>query len=218
MSMNLTSRLNSFLDKFNNRIGDRLFARLHRLDFEGTIDREELGLASLNSFGTRHGYDASNSYVFRRLIRAFLQFDVDDIDCFIDIGSGKGKTAIYAEKFFSFKEVIGLELSETLLKTSIANSKRAGCRNVRFILEDATEWHLPKKASAIYIFHSFDGTILKRFIENNLKIISDHSCYILYNNHHHSDVLIELGLECIWRDDSIRSSIYRIPKLPRNNK
>lgn len=216
--MNLTSRLNSFLDKFNNRIGDRLFARLHRLDFEGTIGREQLGLSTTSSFGTRHGYDASNSYVFRRLIRAFLQLDVNNIDLFIDIGSSKGKTAIYAEKFFNFNEVIGLELSETLLKTSIINAKGAGCRNVRFVLKDATEWHLPKKASAIYIFHSFDGTILKRFVENNLKVISDYSCYILYNNHHHSDVLIELGFECIWRDDNIRSSIYQIPKLQGNNK
>jgi SAM-dependent methyltransferase len=89
---------------------------------------------------------------------------------FIDIGAGMGRALLIASRM-RFREVIGVELHETLAEIAKKNidkwelSGRARCP-MKIVRQDATEFEFPKSACVAYMFNPFGGTVLKAFLRN----------------------------------------------------
>ncbi len=128
---------------------------------------------------------------------------------FVDVGAGKGKACIYAAQHFD--EVVGVEYAPALLQAAEANRRRAGCSNVRLLLADATQYDLPDQATLVFLFNSFDGVVLGRFVSRNLERMRANGSLIAYANDMQRDTLSQLGLECLFREDARHISLWRVP-------
>ncbi len=90
---------------------------------------------------------------------------------FIDLGSGKGRALLLASKF-PFKEIIGVELSESLhnianQNINIYKDKLQQCDNIRSICSDVTNYKIPSNENIIfYLFNPFDEYIMRLVLVN----------------------------------------------------
>ncbi|MBK8266850.1 MAG: class I SAM-dependent methyltransferase [Planctomycetes bacterium] len=85
-------------------------------------------------------------------------------DVLIDYGSGLGRVVLVAATF-PLQRVIGVELSEQLTRgalDNLANSKdRLKCKDVKFIVTDATQYELPDDVTIAFFFNPFRGGVLE---------------------------------------------------------
>ncbi len=68
---------------------------------------------------------------------------------------------------FSFREIIGVELSADLVETAKTNIRMARglhCRNIRVLCADAAEFDVPDSVTIIYFFNPFTGSVLRRVL------------------------------------------------------
>ena len=88
---------------------------------------------------------------------------------FVDLGCGKGRAVLMASEF-GFREVVGVELHDSLAAIAKANlaawtaAERTVCP-VRIVCQDATEFVFPEGACLLYLFHPFGAPVLKGLIE-----------------------------------------------------
>ncbi len=141
-------------------------------------------------------YDASGWSTLKRA-NDWLPFSSEDV--FADFGCGKGRILFCAAKF-PFKKIIGIELSPALLdiakKNVLRNSTRLVCKNIDFILADATDFVIPKNLTIIYMFNAFKGSVFKKVMENihSSYIKNPRKIRLIYLNPRMHDYL----MECEW--------------------
>jgi len=103
---------------------------------------------------------------------------------FIDIGSGKGRVLILA-KNDGFRNVIGVELSYSMIQIANLNLFNLGIKNVTLQECNAADYNLPTGGLILYLFNPFGIDIIKSFVSK----ILDHSeiVYVIYSNPVHSE-------------------------------
>jgi len=89
---------------------------------------------------------------------------------FIDYGSGKGRVLLLASEY-SFKNIIGVELSRRLHETAEKNLKihkrlNQKCAQIKSVCVDAVEFKLPNDPLLIFFFTPFQGNVMERVVEN----------------------------------------------------
>lgn len=109
---------------------------------------------------------------------------------FIDIGSGKGRTLLMADKY-SFRRIIGVELLPELHK--IAQGNAADRPRIETMCLDARDFHFPDDPLVLYLFNPLPAGALKTVVENLhtslLKV--DRPAWIIYHNPISESVLSE---------------------------
>ena len=114
-----------------------------------------------------------------------LSISYDDF-FFVDLGSGKGRALLLASQF-PFKEIIGVELSETLHRTVCRNiqiykDEQQRCHKIQSVCEDAANYDIPHEKVVFYLFNPFDEHVMCAVLLN----IEDSICkyprdiYIVY--------------------------------------
>lgn len=85
-------------------------------------------------------------------------------DVFIDYGSGLGRVVLVAATC-PLQRAIGVELSEQLTRGALENlagsRNRLKCKDVQFIVTDATQYELPDDVSIVFFFNPFRGSVLE---------------------------------------------------------
>ncbi len=90
-------------------------------------------------------------------------------DVFLDYGSGMGRAVCLAATY-SFRSVLGVEVSAEFCRTALQNIQRVGsklrCKDVRIIKADAVRYEVPGDVSIIFLFNPFGGGALAAVLDN----------------------------------------------------
>lgn len=89
---------------------------------------------------------------------------------FIDFGSGKGRTILYASAY-KFRRIIGVEFARELHDVATKNIKiyknvNQRCFDITSIHTDAADWALPAGDCVLYFFHPFTEEVMERVAKN----------------------------------------------------
>ena len=111
-----------------------------------------------------HEHEPSGPAHFRQIISALDVRFPETV--FVDYGSGAGRAIVLASEF-PFKEVIGVELLQTLdarARATVAAIQAAGHRRapIRLVCADVTAWELPLDPLVIYLYNPFGPRAMRR--------------------------------------------------------
>jgi SAM-dependent methyltransferase len=108
--------------------------------------------------------------------------------CFIDFGSGKGRSLFVASDF-PFREIVGVEFSASLHDVAVANVKtyqneEQKCFEIVPVLEDAAAYEIPVRPTVFYLYDPFGEPVISEVFANIIKAIEDcdQACYVIYFN------------------------------------
>lgn len=90
--------------------------------------------------------------------------DLEESDCFIDIGCGKGGTLYYASKY-PFKRIAGIEIEDSLYDIAVRNFKRLRMPQIEIFHEDALKFKLYGEFNIFFLFNPFDDWIYQKVID-----------------------------------------------------
>jgi Precorrin-6B methylase 2 len=139
-----------------------IYDNLNGLDTNSNVLLEDLGLADKG----RCHY-APSSWMTVHRIAKMIPFTTDDV--FVDFGSGKGRQIVLAARYFSFKRVIGVELSEALNDIARSNvernRKRLKCTNIEIVTTDVLEYEIPLDMTIAYFYSPFTGDLFRSVID-----------------------------------------------------
>jgi SAM-dependent methyltransferase len=168
---------------------DRLhpFDRLHGTDTSGFVSAEALR-ATGDHPALSHGtlfYGGSQPGVLREVLSTLPELETS---IFIDLGCGKGRPLLVASEF-SFRDIVGIELSEELAAIARANAALIASRypkrtRVRVEVGDATAYPLPAGNLVLFLYHPFGTELVAkvvRAVEAALAAERRSICVILYN-------------------------------------
>jgi SAM-dependent methyltransferase len=99
------------------------------------------------------------------LARVFSTVEIPPGSVALDLGSGKGGAALTLSRT-GFAEVIGVELSDTLVQVARRNAERLGRRNVRFIHADAGAFQEYDRVTHIFMYNPFSCDVMKQVMVN----------------------------------------------------
>jgi SAM-dependent methyltransferase len=142
------------------------FDRKHSIETSGIVPVQSFTCASSNR---EHAlwYEPTPVRVLRF---AFSQLPEDlSSYTFVDFGSGKGRTIIYALRY-CFKRIIGVEFAEELHRIAERNLRTYRgpwrCAQISSINVDASEFQMPEGDLVLYFFHPFRAEVMKRVLAN----------------------------------------------------
>ncbi|HZS57108.1 MAG TPA: class I SAM-dependent methyltransferase [Bryobacteraceae bacterium] len=166
--------------KGKKRIGDCYrwlidvkFDLLNGVDTSGYIVAEKLGLDR-----SAHEYIACAEHT---ILSAFALLPIDFGEfALIDLGCGKGRVLIVAAKRFSFRQIIGVEISEQLVQIARHNVRNFG--NVSVVTCDAAHYDVPGEPCVVFLANPFEADILSAVISKLEQRSKYSSCpfYVLY--------------------------------------
>jgi SAM-dependent methyltransferase len=143
------------------------FDRKFHVDTSGLIELATLTSESENKqFGIRY-----EPTPIRTLEWMFSSLPANLSDwTFVDFGSGKGRTILYASNN-NFRRIIGVEFTQELhaiAEKNIASyrSKRQKCLDVRSVCMDAARFPIPDGNCILYFFRPFREEVMAAVIEN----------------------------------------------------
>ncbi len=141
----------------SDELGYRLWNRWKGLDL-GFVSIADLGLPADRA----HGHGSSGG---PGLARIFTTIGVPRGSVAVDLGSGKGGAALTLSPL-GFQEVIGVELSEDLIRIARRNAERIGHSNVRFVHADAGTFRDYDRVTHLYMFNPFPAEVMSDVIAN----------------------------------------------------
>ena len=150
--------------------------------FHGTNTRRVVEVFDLLPQDTKHlgnakKYQAVRTRVLRKTLAAFCKFDTASNYKFIDLGSGKGRTLIWAKRY-GFKDYLGVDFSDSL--TRQAKSNHDSISYGEFITSDVLDVFIKDEPTVFFMFNPFDSYVLKNFLKKFHLSPSD--IYFIYVN------------------------------------
>ncbi len=136
--------------------------RFARLLYDRRYGVSTADFADLADFGLDHPervyYSPAHWGTLRRALPAR---DVAGDDVFLDLGAGKGRMVLEAASAYTFKRVIGVELSAELTEVARANLSGARLRlragEVEFVRSDVLDYRIPDDVSVVFLNNPFRG-------------------------------------------------------------
>ncbi len=100
--------------------------------------------------------------------RVFKSLRIPEGSVVVDLGSGKGG-AVMTLRELPFAEIIGVEISPTLIDIATANVARLGLRDIRFVQSDAADFTDFDRVTHIYMYNPFPCHVVARVMTNVAK-------------------------------------------------
>jgi hypothetical protein len=166
-----------------DRLVDAALERRLRIRTRGLVPIESL----VDEWHGCHDYYPSSIRAFNRVLRDLA---VTRQDVFVDYGSGMGRAIVLASRF-PFRELIGVEASDRLHHTALANVGRAlpdaERQRIRLQHGDARAFRLPETATVLYFYNPFHGDILRTVFADIERSLHQHPrrLTIVFNNPAH---------------------------------
>ncbi len=174
---NLIRKINFFYNsifKFLNNI---------RIDLVDTGDRETLKKLRLTN---SKGIGTVWLLNLKRLYKLFIKKNYNEKNYhFLDIGCGNGIPLIYAYKKFNFSSYSGFDFKNEYVENSMKNIKSSLQKpeEIKIFFQNAENFFLDEKKSFfIFMFNPFNRIVMKKFLENNFKILKKNKSVIAYCN------------------------------------
>ncbi|PCI31927.1 MAG: hypothetical protein COB54_08610 [Alphaproteobacteria bacterium] len=116
---------------------------------------------------------------------------------FIDYGSGKGRALLHASSW-PFKEVIGVEISESLHKIACKNigiysNPEQACEKISSHCADVTEFEPPLLPLVCYFYNPFGAEIMQKVIQRleNSYNLKKRPIWVIYISPVHKNHILE---------------------------
>jgi hypothetical protein len=126
------------------------------------VHLEELGLAD------EHRVDHVPSFG-RTLPRILPQDEVGPYDVLLDLGSGMGRVVISAAKTYSFRRIVGVEISPELHEIAKRNLARnrlcLRCPQIELINADVLDYRIPDDVTVVYLYNPFRGPVFQHVVD-----------------------------------------------------
>ncbi len=147
---------------------DRRIERRHGLDTFGNIVMDE--------------HDVERGFYkplpWGALSRILRPDEVGPNDIFLDIGAGKGRAVFLAAAGYTFKRVIGVELSEQLSSVARANMAQVRdqllCQDVEIVTSDVLDYQFPDDVTVVFLYNPFRGRTFASMIQKLLESVDRH--------------------------------------------
>jgi SAM-dependent methyltransferase len=160
------------------------FDRFHGTDTSGAGTEKDLPAhESARTYAV--GYAGSQPSVLRS---ALAQLPRLDTYTFIDLGCGKGRPLLVASEF-SFREIIGVELSPPLAQVAQGNAAIIANRfpartSVRVAVGDASNYPLPPGNLVIFLYNPFHAELIANVVAGVEAALASESrsIYVVYYN------------------------------------
>lgn len=111
-------------------------------------------------------YVATYTSRINAALKKLIQFDGNILNyTFFDLGSGKGKVLILAERF-GFKKIYGVEISPELNSICKENLKKVKSKYVTLLEQDASSINIGQESCVFYIYNSFERPLLEKVLDN----------------------------------------------------
>ena len=143
------------------------FDRKYRVDTSGVIQ-----LAGLTCDGANKVLGVWHEPTPIRTLKWMFSSLPRDVSgwTFVDFGSGKGRTILYASNY-GFQRIIGVEFArelDAIAKQNITTyrSKRQKCFDISSICMDAVRFPIPDGNCLFYFFRPFQEEVMERVISN----------------------------------------------------
>jgi predicted RNA methylase len=169
-----------------------MFDRRLRAQTEGWIELADLGLPSEH----RVHYQPSPWLTLPRAIR---RSEVRRDDVFIDFGCGMGRMVLEAALLYPFDRVIGVELSEDLVRIARGNvdrnRRRLAAREVELLVCDVLEYQVPDDVTVAFFYNPFVGPIFEHVVRELLASVerAPRRMRIIYRNPVEEPMLLATG-------------------------
>jgi SAM-dependent methyltransferase len=169
---------------------ERRFDSRFRVDTAGILKPTELQRDRY--FKDSNWYAPVATALFRRMLRE-VRVDYRDY-IFVDFGCGKGKALLLAARL-PFKEIIGIELWQTVLEVAGRNVReytgKRQCQNVRLQCINAVDFRFSSDPALYYFFDPFKIDVMSRVLANlRASLIQwPRESYVLYCEPERHDVL-----------------------------
>jgi hypothetical protein len=136
------------------------------LDF--TMRNKTFGISSVGS----HGYAVTPEKAFDQIMS---NLNIEPVDNFIDIGSGKGGCLSYASKY-NFGKIAGIEVEEFLHLIAVKNLKILKLdKRIDLYLEDALKFDKFQDYNIFYLFNPFSFDIYRQVLDRIFGSLVDSS-------------------------------------------
>lgn len=155
--------LSALLGHYLNRRFDKRF----HVDTSGVV---QLAGLTCDSGNKEHGfwYEPTPIRTLKRMF-SLLRSDIPGTT-FIDFGSGKGRTILFASNY-NFRRIIGVEFARELHVTAERNietysSRTQKCFAISSVCVDASRFSLPHQESCVlYFFHPFKESVMNGVLD-----------------------------------------------------
>lgn len=181
----VSSKVKRVVSKISNDISMRFnwFDMSSNIETGVYVDKEDL-YDSIDSPNIQHmnRYGPTNIKQLNKSFRQLLSIDKTLLDSgLIDIGCGKGRVLIMAEKL-GFKSVIGVEFSKKLCDICEENLKKIKSKVSRVICADATNYEFSGDIRTFYFYNPFEYILLEKVLKNIKEYLKskDHAAYVVY--------------------------------------
>jgi SAM-dependent methyltransferase len=160
-----------------DRIADAFLERRLGIRSAGLVTIESL----VDEWRNCHDYFPSSIRAFDHVLRR---------DVFVDYGCGMGRALVLASRL-PFRELIGFDVSETLLAVAVDNLRRAvpeqRRRDITLLHCDARAFRLPEAATVVYLYNPFHGEILSTVIADIARSVraKPRRLRVVFNNPSH---------------------------------
>ena len=95
-----------------------------------------------------------------------------------------GRICLYANKYYKFEKIYGIEINRDLSEISKENYKKTSYKNIKFINKNCLNFKIPAYSSYIFFFNSLNEKILRQVLLNNLKYFEKYNSILICNPIH----------------------------------
>lgn len=170
-----------FYDKYT----EKRFDRYYGTDTNQKLPIKEYNISSPN---LEHAcwYEAITKKFFTKMIRQ-MSIDFKKF-VFIDLGSGKGKSLMFAADY-PFRKIVGVEFSSELHQTARNNinlfaAKEDIHNKFQLFCMDAELYDFPPENIVLFLYNPFQGKVMKSVVKKIEQFLSSgqYKVFILYRN------------------------------------
>lgn len=183
-------RKNNFLTRLYNNSYNFIFKKFNNIMID---KREKVDLVKENVKLIKHSNGLESVWLLN--LKRLYDLTKKKLDIknyhFLDVGCGNGVPLIYAYKKLPFKSYSGFDFVSNYVDISNKNISNSigGGGGIIILNADASKYILDDKSYFLFIFNSFDGLIMKKFIENNYNNLVKNKSVIAYSNYNQLDII-----------------------------
>jgi SAM-dependent methyltransferase len=192
------------------KLDDKLFDLRYGIQTGGYVTQSDLDTNFPDSLSHAVAYQSTRLWTLRRVFRGLDKLKPSHSpEVFVDLGCGTGRACFYAATRGSFRDIVGVDFSPSLIERARSNARSFRGPPVRFDCCDAGAYQLPDRSCMVFMFNPFDEIILQRFLALNGRALRSNDGLLVYANDIHRQVLIDCQFTLLYRNVTRKTSIWQ---------
>lgn len=172
---------NNFFIRKINELYNFCFIKINKIKYFKEIKKKNF---LTNNKNLKYSYNLQNVWLLN--LKKLIEESKKKINfkeyIFLDVGCGNGIPIYFVAKKYKFQSYMGIDIEKINIINTKKNIKCLQIKKINIYQKDASKFYLKNNKYFIFMYNPFQKKILKKFLENNIKIIKKNSCVIGYSN------------------------------------